>query len=491
MAAEHASVVPEEDDEPKPEEAKNNASAETPVPKTTKRAPASHRIHEPRSKPGDRPVRKKPSVRFDESAVNEYYKRKNNDPRKIYLGKVSKVRLCFYMSMPLVFLAFLLYATAGWGDTKKSQEKRVSIAELLQQTAQAAMSRRRTDPCALFLHTGSIPGTGWSLYAGQEYQKGDLILETSQVLSLDDSSILVPLHALLLKHHPTLANAEGPLYAATSPPDSVGEFFQLRATRFIAPGAEIFVPFDKLLHNNPHFDHIPMPNDYQLADEIISDMLTTSTSAISSSSNQKRKPLSSAHIFQLVQRSVAKLNPRVAALIPDNIQTAKDYDTNAPSYWAALKNRTLVSLQNAPAVCVSDIQQQQSSSNGRVWTTTRSVEKGNVLATVPIFVQPLCDSSNNKDDDATAEECRAPSSQLSHCFGLATVPILFCPLSMNVHYELSGGSLDEGAANVEYRWRNAKLPGLSLHKMSDLSKMIAWDLVALIDMQAGQEVRVK
>jgi len=523
------------------------AAAVSKKPTTTRRAPASHRIHEKSSRaaaksnstsnngggePGAAPaVRKRPSVRFDESTVikNKSDKRKN-DPRKIYMGKMSKVKVCMHFSLPIVAIAILLFFSMEFDPTKnsskgkgKKQTAKEALTQLMQLKAQEVMGRRRKDPCALFLHTGSIPGTGWSFFAGQHYQKGDLLMESTSsssssplVLGIGDgsssSSIQVPPYALVLKHHPALANAGGPLYTTTTPStnEDASELspssFQLRATRSIAVGEEIFVRYDPVLHGHPQddnnnsptsilFDHVPLESEYSLADGIILDMLTTSRG--------HKKKTNSGIVFQLLKRSIAKFNRRVAALIPENVQLAQGYNTNLPSYWEALRNRTLTSLQDAAAVCVSDVvvvqQQQQGDNNGggAVWTIQRNVKKGDVLATVPIHVQLVSSISNTSRDSCTeadgkvssSEECSASLSLLTHqnCFGHSILPVCFCPLTNVVPLRSKDGD-DDDDANVEYRWKESKMHKMSLRKLFDPSNKAAWDLVALKDLSAGEVV---
>lgn len=523
-------------------------------PTKPRRAPAPHRIREISSSSSSRArsstttsssngegeasgapavERKRPSVRFDESTLIQKSDKRKNDPRKIYIGKTSKAKMCLHLSIPVVVLAVLLFLSSEFdptkskGKPKKKQTAEESLRELMQQKAREAMDRRRKDPCALFLHTGSIPGTGWSFFAGQHYQKGDLLMESmsSSLLLLNRSdagasSIQVPPYALLLKHHPALANAGGPLYTTTPPSTQNGASelpsstnFQLRATRSIAAGEEIFVSYDAVLHSRHGdsfidsilFDHIPLESDYRLADGIILDMLTTGHG----NSKKKTTHYSSAG-FRLLKRSVAKFNRRVAALLPENAQIAQDYSnasSSLPSYWAALRNRTLTSLQDdAAAVCVSNVVQQQkqqqqqdgnNSGGGAVWTIQRDVQKGDIVSTVPIHVQAVSSSSssssdscaeNENSDSSSQQECSAPSSSTRHqnCFGHATLPVRFCPLTNVVPLKSKDG--DDDNANVEYRWKDSKMHKMSLRELFGASNKAAWNLVALKNLSAGQEV---
>lgn len=168
-------------------------------------------------------------------------------------------------------------------NAQKTKSPKQAMTELLQQKAKEALGRRRKDPCAMFLHAGSIPGTGWSYFAGQDFQAGDLLMDASHEPRLElrsnssddavSSPMKVPPHALVLKHHPTLANAGGPLYYTTTTTAKEAPSWQLRATRAIAAGDELFVSYDPVLHDHSaFFDHVPRASDYRLADDITGDL---------------------------------------------------------------------------------------------------------------------------------------------------------------------------------------------------------------------------
>jgi len=379
-------------------------------------------------------------------------------------------------------IGFLLVITSGWKPTKTEKPKgmnKMSLAAILQQRAKEVLSGARTDPCAMFLHSGSIPGTGWSYFAGQDYAEGDLLLESSLLLPLDhdgdsDEPMMVPPYALLIKHHPVLANAGGPLYSSSS-----SSPFQLRATRSIAVGEEIFVTFDGTLHEHPWFsESIPSVADYQIATEIIADMIGTA--------NSNKKKANTAVVFNLLKRSVAKLNPLIASLIPDNIRTTRDYDTNEPSYLAALQNRTLSKLQ-MQATCASDVVVTNGGASSSSWTTSRSFQKGDVLGTAPVHVRQLPPAATtcNNNNDSENEECTRASYP---CFGQTGGSALFCPLEIPLEPPISGGDPSGALPNVEFRWRDASMQGMSLQELQLPSKMVAWDLVATENIAKGDEV---
>ena len=442
---------------------------------------------------GEQTTERKRTVRFDESAAakRDPASSKRKDPRKV--GKANPCRdLCLLVGV----IGFLLLITSGWKPTKTEKEKpkgmdKMSLSDILQQRAKEVLSGARTDPCAMFLHSGSIPGTGWSYFAGQDYAEGDLLLESSLLLPLDhddddDEPMMVPPYALLIKHHPVLANAGGPLYTSSS--SSSSSPFQLRATRSIAVGEEIFVAFDGTLHEHPWFsESIPSVADYQIATAIIADMIGTA--------NTNKKKTNTALVFNLLRRSVAKLNPRIASLIPDNIRTTSDYDTNEPSYLAALKNHTLSSLQ-IQATCASDVV--VTTANGGAssssWTTTRSFQKGDVLGTAPVHVRQLPPSATTcNNNDSENEECRRASSPRWYpCYGHTRGSALFCPLEIPLEPPISsGGDRSSAPPNVEFRWRETSMLGMPLQELQLPSKMAAWDLVATENIAKGDEVSTK
>ena len=542
-------------------------STEKDKPTTTskpRRAPARHRIHElssqsPNYSSAEEAARfKKPTVRFDESTIvaaastkqknNDSSSRQKNDPRKIYMGKLSHTQACLYFSIPVIVIGLLLFLTADFENkgnnnsnttsSRKPASAKITLTNLMQQKVKEAMSRRRIDPCALFLHPGSIPNTGWSYFAGQAYQKGDLIFEEqqqqrqfsqSQLLTLtlttttgnddkdDDGledSIRVPPYALVLKHHPTLANADGTLYLPSNSKNQEEEvdsslWRPLRATRYIEAGEEIFVPYHAMLHrHSPTFDHIPTISDYAIADGIIADMITTSRRTAPRSRKTSATQANAAVSFPLVKRSVAIFHPRVAALLPDRIPL-HNYNTNESSAWARLNNQTRTALQQSPtAVCVGDVVPRVlddknldggTTSTTTSWTVRRNLKKGSVIGTVPVHVQPtetrnVCAAVPDKESTGDApQECRSATTPI-HCFGDESLAVRFCPLTHvsflpRTSETASTSANDSTRYNVEYQWRERKMQRLSLQELLvGATHDLAWNLVALEDLTAGQEV---
>jgi hypothetical protein len=181
--------------------------------------------------------------------------------------------------------------------------------------------------------------------------------------------------------------------------------------------------------------------------------------------------MSSGPVFQLLKRSIAKLNPKLAALIPDNIPAAKVFNALDPSV-ALLRNQTLTKLQTS-GTCINDVQRTEEGS----LVVKRNVKKGQLVTTSPLFVMKL----TTFDAD---EECTV--SPLS-CFEHEKIPVTFCSLTASVVERVES----DNVANVEYRWRDERavrelaIDDLSLRSSSAL----VWDAVALRNIKVGEKVR--
>ncbi len=84
------------------------------------------------------------------------------------------------------------------------------------------------------------------------------------------------------------------------------------------------------------------------------------------------------------------------------------------------------------------------------------------------------------------EECRLPSGT-SSCFGHQDSRLLLCPLTFSSF--ITPSSEDP---NVEYQWTAKTMRELAIDKvLSSKPGDLSWDLVALRDIETGEEVRTQ
>ena len=83
--------------------------------------------------------------------------------------------------------------------------------------------------------------------------------------------MFVSQYGLLLKHHPFLANVEGPIWSEKSDILAPSTVESLKATRVIEPGEELFLSFSEYPLHHSDVVSIPTLEDYELADEIVND----------------------------------------------------------------------------------------------------------------------------------------------------------------------------------------------------------------------------
>ena len=218
-------------------------------------------------------------------------------------------------------------------DTGKKQSWDKQFQDLVSRKAKLAYDRRggKASPnCTSFYAKSSIPGAGYSVFAGRDYEQGDVVVRycdpvlfcfagtndmfrlCSQSLikfnaytllpinlsvpqqtqfptgdflpttlnSQDDKNLFIQQYAYLLKYHHLESNLEGQAFAtklSMSEATSTSEDYQLRASKPIQAGDELLLPFSQhpmsQLEGSSHhyFDSIPNSEEFSIAEDIIRD----------------------------------------------------------------------------------------------------------------------------------------------------------------------------------------------------------------------------
>ena len=331
------------------------------------------------------------------------------------------------------------------------------IANAFAKFIQADMNSKsyRNEPCDVFLRLGSIPNTGYSLFAGKKYTQEDMIpipgLELSRWLSVTDrkgNSISVAPHGMLLKHHPNRSNVQGLLVTEADLTQSVS----VRATRDIREGEELYVDFQHhpARYLNSLFDYIPSTKDHEIATEIRRDVANTGKRLVQGK-RKKSIRINPAPILSLIQRSMEKVRPQVAALLHHETM-----------YEPLLFQHKMSSF------CPSDFVVADST---RV-RTKYAVNKGETLTVIPLY---HWNASSKQEGESESTDWTLHCASVDKGIKMDW----FCPLTMSIQHLIRAS--DDFPYNVELKWTERN----ELHSRSDL---YAWDLVAMANLAAGEEV---
>ena len=478
-------------------------------------------------------------------------------------GKANPVRDALLFA---AFVGILLLVTVNYGDrkttpneTKATRPAVSAVVRLIDSVndiqsqvstlmASHFQSPARTEDCSVFWDPSSIPGAGWGLFAGQDWNTGDVVVPSPSAFLLTvlgNKGHLSP-HALLVKHHPTLVNVQGRLWWAPSAVDGSAsmeplESFQLRAIRPIAAGSELFVAFDLHPHgartppDDPEaeapsrslFHRTPTPSDYAAADQIWDDadsavrwLQSTHKQWLSSSG---RGAIQTAVIHPMVQRAIGRVDPLVARLLPSNGRPRQHRTTAVES----LHNRTIDQLRRQATCLSDDVLYHHGSSSScdnsggggdggkeveegecaaapldrarRVTAVAgRTVATGEVLTKIPVLVlfhpRGVC---------ASATDCRPPESPIMAavaevCLDDAAWRVRLCPL---LHGPLlrSSALLNDTAnaasvSNVRIQWTQAGSARLSLPQLMELgptAEELVWEVRATRSIAPGDTVRTQ
>ena len=249
---------------------------------------------------------------------------------KIKGGKANPIRDLFLL---LSILGILFFMTRD-GENKKreyaedeplEEGKEIPLAKSMNNVAKELMEglfdtnsfiRRtaRKDPCAVYVNVGTVPDTGYSLFAGRSLKEGEVLSIPSTTISLDSKSSVASV-AFLLKPHPTKANVRANLTFSGAKDRPDGRI-ELVATKPIEEGHELY----SALADHPlmtsaglpsYFQTMPTPEEYELEESIRKDVLLT-TKRISVPHRKK-----GIHVFPekqlmaLTRRTLAKIDTRL------------------------------------------------------------------------------------------------------------------------------------------------------------------------------------
>lgn len=407
-------------------------------------------------------------------------KKKIESATKVHMGKFNPVRDAIIAISALGFMAFV-GRDFDPSMMKKDPNDRNPILKAFDKMkcdlAKRFEAKRRVEPCDIFLEESAIPGAGLSLFAGRNFSTGDLVFGEAPLLlpvSLaDGDAVFLSSYAFLLKHRPNMTNLHGELTAIGK--DGNLKRFELRATAAILEGDELFVPFDAHLHGqSPLFEHIPTEEMYAAVRDIIDGIRNSYVKTEAANKGGNKKKVDPSFAVNLVKKSVAIVNPSIGMLLPKNndkfVQMRKTYPL-----WVLWKDTGLPALQ-VNGKCLSDVKKEESTI-----VATRNFQKLDVVAPIPMYAMENTMTCLTKE-----EECQLPSST-SSCFGHQDSRLLLCPLTLSAF--ITPSSEDP---NVEYQWTSKPMRELAIDKvLSSKPGELSWDLVALRDIETGEEVRTR
>ena len=460
------------------------------------------------------------------------------------IGKANPVRdLCLLVGIIAVLLWFTIDLDKGMGVVpREGQEQEGTQSGLLgplgvlkmvaEQTdllmtsvhtmmeskmASVLEQKTRQEPCSMYLFRRSTIPTvvGQALYAGRDFQKGDILTLNEQeaytTLSYPIDSdrnrnenskdtLVVPVHALLLNHHPSLVNVQ-----ITSQ--------GLQVTKPIAVGSELFVDYDQDLHRFPLFRDIPTLSDYQLVDRIrasadVKAGISLDPTTPSQPMPKKASAKLATTIYASVKDAVNHLDSKVSTLLPSSIQEARGHfdvwrqqqqqqhqkksGNDAVSAIASLVYFDAAFI-NALGVCVGpgddiQVQEQPENNHGSRLVAARSVKKDDIITRIPIHVIP-----NQEKESCDADESKERESySYQNCLGVTTSRLLLCPL---LHNDLLRTTVDTGTDGdssklITLQWTNQDMPQQSVEDVLRApAGALSFDIIALNDIAKGDELR--
>jgi hypothetical protein len=419
-----------------------------------------------RKETGEKQVRFSENTKTDASAKQQPYSR-----RIVLAGKgKGKAKPIRDVGIFIAIFAVLMFITRDFEKSVVTNpdededaivpqdpiaDKLNKLANAFVKLAQSDMDSKpfRKEPCDIFLRLGTIPKTGYSLFAGRNYTQDEMIpipgLEISRWFPIrDDQShtLNIAPHGFLLKHHPLQINVQGMLMTETDMTQSVS----VRATRDIREGEELFVDFQQhpakylTMHS---FDSIPSPEDHEIAREIRTDVVLTGKRLVHGQ-RKKSVKINPAPLLAMMQRSMEKVRPQVAALL--------HHETMYES---------LLYHHKVNSVCPSDVVVIDSTSV----RTRYAVKMSNELTVIPL--QRLITLKEEEKENWSL-----------HCVPVEKESRIewYCPLTMSAQHLITAP--DNSPHNVELKWVEHE----DLHNRNDL---FAWKIVALQDLPAGAEVR--
>lgn len=425
-------------------------------------------------------------VRFVPGEKEEVFANPPNTPRRVTM-KGSGLNAMHLMAVGVSILASILWMAADFTKSpqerksaavKQKEELKRSIADFRRKQDLKAeleyQKKARKESCDLYLSKSSIPNSGYTLYAGRDYAAGEIVLgeDFDDSIPIGNGTMHLASFTFLVHSHPVLNNVKGTTFGRTSTK------MELIASKEIKAGAELFVPYSihplslksKIAEVTELFPYIPTTLDYRLVDEILRDV-TETRRRMENSDRRQGSTISTGYLFDLLQRTVARLEPELARLMPASLKEVdrwvdKKTQKMSSASVAALTQPSLASLKYS-AKCWTDV---GDASDTRATVVTRKVSNGNVITTIPVYM------TTGKDASRSSGHCL-----IKHNVGL-------CPLSASVHF--IGGLPSDGAPNAKAVWSDLKqIDSLSLDAARKLaSGTLQLNLLALADLESGTEV---
>lgn len=402
------------------------------------------------------------------------------DPRKIRLGK--KANIGRDLSVAFVVLAVLFYFTNDWSapqELKQDQRHTKSDHKKMIQEKYQAMkdsvardmhekieSTRRLEACSLYLHKSSIPGVSRGIYAGKDYASGEVVLRTSTttlgMVGKGGEPLSISSYGFLINHHPFLANVQGPGVL------SAEGWIELRATRRLQAGEELFLPYDahpaSKVSVGSMLESIPKAEDYRKADEIMRDLKLTAN-RMRVSQGRQGILLDTSFLFSFTRRTISQFDPNLIHLIPGS---RKDDDSRpeGPIALTALQNTTLYWLQ-AFGRCLDTIYVETPDDGVSVSDlaamVNEDINEGMPIAPAPLFVS---------------------NETVAGSFSIAQTGY---HLSILTNAAFAKNDLEP---NADIRWHDSEKRPSSLEEMLNApAGTFAMEIVALHHLSSGTKVR--
>ena len=272
--------------------------------------------------------------------------------------------------------------------------------------------------CSLYLTESSIPEAGFGVFSTQEIHSGETIFPMSKSfkVTLDEDhegssvDVEIPIHAMLLKYHPLLANAK------------VTKHRGIIAKETIQPGQELFLDLADFEHLNvdvPDLTKIyqqklhvndPSMETYEKVDSIVQEVINAiphrlayNTPKIKNykkrsqtrSTAMKVPSVDAGRILTLVKDSLAEYNRQLANLIPDTTVwarslleaggAAKFISDKRPVEWIVEHGLCLSGLSSESSCPTKQAMIEQEKSMDLGAFATRSVRKGGIIASSPLY----------------------------------------------------------------------------------------------------------
>jgi hypothetical protein len=304
-------------------------------------------------------------------------------------------------------------------------------------------------------------------------------------IEMDTDKLWISPQALLLKHHPLLANVESnqPLWAfsgSDSVMDDTGSTTTiiLKTNQEIVAGQELLLPFDQHLHSilPEWFDPvIPTLDDYKEADYLIQEARNTFREPKGPRGRNANKQQQTGMVGQglrMVQRVVSRYRPAVAKLLPTAVDTLsttyRGRAEDATSLYLGLQNRSAALLARH-GLCLSDINATTRTSSDETAAgdeeaplsmtavVTRNVTKGELVQPLPLFIRLKSERrlTEGECDDHESSCQNSINSIYNPCWSRPETMVEFCPtfpLPSTLAIVERQGSNNHDAMTVEIQW---------------------------------------